>query len=171
MTYLWCTPSTVTYTFFSIGALTPPPLTGYRSVAGALAQAIAELTVWLSANPDGPIHQPRSGHGDWFTDAAATTGFEVYAMHSVGRLTFGVLRSALQSLQQFMEWSKLANGGYNKGDGPMAFQINDGQWGEVGMGYVGYTGWPGHGCVYEVVGGKASDCKTFIKKKIADAGL
>lgn len=90
-------------------------------------------------------------------------------MNSVGLLTFGVLKSALLGLLQFMEWSTFASGGYNKGDGPMVFQINDGQWGEVGMGYVGYTGWPGHGCVYEVVQGKVSDCKKFIKKKIADA--
>lgn len=87
-----------------------------------------------------------------------------------GQLTFGILKSALEGLAQFMEWGSGGVGdGYNKGNAPMVFQISDGQWGEVGMGYVGYTGWPGHGCVYEVVAGKASDCKTFIKKKIADA--
>lgn len=171
MNYLWCTPSTVTYTFFSIGALTPPPLTSFRSVSLALAIAVSELDTYLASHPDGPIHQAHSGHDDWFTDAAAVSGFEVYAMNSVGKLTFGVLRSALQGLEDFMAWGREAASGYNKGEGPIVFQISDGQWGEVGMGYVGYTGWPGYGCVYEVVGWKAGECKDFIKKKIADVGL
>jgi len=88
--------------------------------------------------------------------------------HSGGLLTFGILHSALSGLQQYMQWASEGDvQGYNKGNSPIVFQISDGLWGTVGLGYVGLRGWAGGpSCVYQVVGGKGHDCNDVFMGKL-----
>jgi hypothetical protein len=88
--------------------------------------------------------------------------------HGGGLLTFGILHSALSGLLQYMQWGSEGDvQGYNKGNSPIVFQISDGQWGTVGLGYVGLMGWAGGPpCVYQVVGGKGHDCNDVFMGKL-----
>lgn len=85
--------------------------------------------------------------------------------HGGGLLTFGILRSTLTGLLEYMQWGSGDVEGYNKGNSPIVFQISDGQWGTVGLGYVGLTGW-GPPCVYQVVRGKGYDCNDVWMDKL-----
>ena len=60
------------------------------------------------------------------------------------------------------------NGTYDYGDDPIVFQINDGQWGEVGIGYVGYIdpNDPEEKCIYEDVHGEESYCEDITAGKV-----
>ena len=168
MAYLWCTPGTNTYTFFNIGEMTQPPLTGTGNLTQALVTSIGQIETWLASNPDGPVYQPGQEQTHyWYTDENDGSDYVVFAEgRKTGTLTFGILHSALTGLLQFMQAGQIAASGYDKGSSPIVFQINDGQWGEVGIGYVGYTNWPGQGCVYQVVNDKPSDCVDVPKGNV-----
>ena len=135
--YLYCTPGTQTYTFFNFGELNPAPGTGtqipgYRDVYGAFDQAAAAVDS-LVAN-DGPI-----ANGNW-TLQSPDTNIEIGAISHVGTLTYGILKSALVGLTD-------VSANYNQDNNPVLFQINDGSWGEVGIGYAGYKNDVGQ-CIY-----------------------
>lgn len=92
-------------------------------------------------------------------DAKDGSNYAVFAQSSVGTLTFGILHSALEGLREFMSIGQSGQGeAYNKGNNPIVFQINDGQWGEVGIGYVGWLGYQGQDCVVAVQQGKVTRC-------------
>ncbi len=59
-------------------------------------------------------------------------------------------------------------GGYDFGDNPIVFQVNDGQWGEVGIGYVGFIdpNDPEQRCVYEDVQGEVGYCEDVTTSKV-----
>ena len=143
MNYLWCTPNTTTYTFFGVGTIDPIPSRWY-DVYGALSAAVYSLTI--SPNKvDGPI----SG-GVWHIEPA-TTNIQIWVQNSNGTMTYGVLKSALYGLQQ-------AALGYIHSK-TLVFQINDGQWGEMGIGYVGFfESGTSSNCVYDIAGGKGFPC-------------
>ena len=98
---------------------------------------------------------------NWYTTPPATN-FQVYAQSSKGVLTWGVLAAAMTGLGQYV------NDTYDFGDYPIVFQINDGQWGEVGIGYVGFIDPddPDEKCIYEDVQGKAMYCEDVTAGKV-----
>lgn len=126
--YLYCTPLTKTYTFFNIAELTPAPGTGtgtpgYRNVWAAFDQAAANITELAQHDGDIP-------NGAWTTNPP-NTNIQIRVQNAKGRLTYGTLGAALTGLAT-------ASANYNPQNNPMLFQINDGQWGEVGIGVAGY---------------------------------
>lgn len=162
--YLWCVPNTKTYLFLNNGRLEPPPLT-WRDTRGALAQATAQAQNNLTQHGDGPITGHYSGFMtpgfNWYMTPPATN-FQVYAQSSKGVLTWGILVAALTGLGQYV------NGGYDFGNSPIVFQINDGQWGEVGIGYVGFID-PDDSeekCVYWEVQGEKRYCEDVTAGKV-----
>lgn len=104
----------------------------------------------------------------WQTVDQVNSNYEVFAGSSTknGMLTFGSLRSGLAGLLQFMVEGENKGGGYNKGNAPIVFQINDGHWGEVGTGYVGYKKFPGQRCVVAAAGNKVTPCVDVDSGKI-----
>lgn len=146
MDYLWCTPKTKTYTFFGLGTVSPQPYQWYDTT-GALAQAVTNLTSYLKHNSDGPLDG-----GQW-SFSPPTTNIELYVQNAKGTMTYGVLLSALTGLSQVADL-------YIREKKTMVFQINDGKWGELGIGYVGFvfTGSNGH-CAYDIVKDKVLHCE------------
>ena len=151
--YLWCTPGTLTYTFFTPGELAPPPLT-WRDPARALHQAVAQVQDYLSSNPDGPISD-----GFWGTQPAGLN-IKIGVRSSKGETTYGILGSALTGLSQFQDL------GYNSAKLPLVFQVNDGVWGEVGRGYVGIIDPKDGSCLYAQNRWKKGDCSDVITGKV-----
>ena len=164
MTYLWCTPGTKTYTFFSNGRLIPPPLT-YHSVQGALQGAIMAVQDWIVQHGDGPIQsRPEDAKmgisGEWYM-TPPNWNMQVFARSQKGVLTYGILGAALLGLQQYVL------SGYDRSNDPLVFQINDGKWGEVGIGYVGYVD-PSdkQNCVYRSEMGTNFPCQDVAAGKV-----
>lgn len=147
MEYLWCTPNTTTYTFFSIGMMTPgPPSAQKYDVNGALSSAITTVSIYLQSNKDGPI-----AGGNW-TVSPPGSNVEIYVQNSVGRMTYGILQSAMSGLTEMAS-------AFIHHQTTIVFQINDGKWGEVGIGYVGFDLIGSQdGCVYDIVAGRAFPC-------------
>lgn len=162
--YLFCIPGTQTYLFLNNGRLEPPPLT-YRNIRSALAQAIVQAQTNLTQLGDGPITAHYNGFMtpsfNWYMTPLATN-FQVYAQSSKGILTWGILVAALTGLGQYV------NDRYDIGDDPIVFQVNDGQWGEVGIGYVGFIdpNDPEEKCVYEDVQGEVGYCEDVTAGKV-----
>ncbi len=146
MDYLWCTPNTTTYTFFGVGTVDPQPTQWYNT-KGALLQAVASLKFLLDHNSDSPL----TG-GQW-SISPPTTEIDIYVQNSKGTMTYGVLLAALEGLSRVAEL-------YIHEKKTMVFQINDGKWGELGIGYVGfaYLGAKGN-CVYDIVGNDTMPCE------------
>lgn len=147
MDYLWCTPNTTTYTFFSIGIVTPaPPASQKYDVNGALSSATTTASTYLQSNIDGPI-----AGGNW-TVSPPGTNIEIFVQNSKGKMTYGILNSAMSGLAEMAS-------AFIHHQTTIVFQINDGKWGEVGIGYVGFDliGIQ-DGCVYDVVAGRAFRC-------------
>ena len=90
------------------------------------------------------------------------TNFQVYAQSNGGRLTRGVLVAALLGLRQYADDYDYLN------KQPIVFQINDGESGEVGIGFVGIID-PNDAkrrCIYEMVQGKAKYCQDVTLGKV-----
>lgn len=151
---LWCTPGTSTYTFFNLGETIPPPYQ-WRDYKGALHQAVAQVQDYLSSNPDGPL--PDSGF--WTTEPAGTN-IKISVRNSKGALTYGILGSALTGLSQFQDQ------GYNHDRNPFVFQVNDGVWGEVGIGFVGMVDPTDGSCIYARTGPRKGDCSEVLAGKV-----
>ena len=161
--YLWCTPGTSTYTFFSNGRLVPPPLT-YRNIQAALNEAITDILGTIDKKGDGPILASEVDaklgiFGVWYTSPAATN-FMIQAQGSKEGLTYSVLAAALTGLKQYVD------AGYDKSRDPIVFQINDGDRGEVGTGFVGYVDPRTKECMYQLRGGTPSPCTDVAEGKV-----
>lgn len=67
-------------------------------------------------------------------------------------MTYGILGSALTGLAEVAS-------NYIHRETTLVFQINDGKWGETGIGYLGFNLVGGmDGCVYDIVNGKGFPC-------------
>lgn len=119
----------------------------------------------LTQHGDGPITGHYTGFMtpsfNWYMTAPATN-FQVYAQSFKGVLTWSVLVAAMTGLGQYV------NNLHDFHDYPIVFQINDGQWGEVGIGYVGFIDPddPDEKCVYESVGRKVGYCEDVTAGKV-----
>ena len=162
--YLWCVPGTRTYLFLNNGRLEPPPLT-YRDVNRAVAQATFQAQSNLTQHSDGPITAQYNGYMtpdfSWYLTAPGTN-IRVHVQPSKGILTWGILVSAMTGLGQYV------NEDYDFGDNPIVFQISDGQWGEVGIGYVGFIDQndPDKRCIYESIQGEVGYCEDVTALKV-----
>lgn len=86
--------------------------------------------------------------------ASLEAGIEIYVQDSKGTLTYGVLLSALTGLREVAD-RYVANDESKS----VVFQVNDGEWGEVGIGYVGYSYVEGkEGYVCDMLGNIVMDC-------------
>jgi hypothetical protein len=172
--YIWCTPGTETYTFFNFGQGPAAPALSSQSasaaqpsstsastiassqstttydVAGTLAKTVTILQKYLNKTADGPI----SGT---YTAAYAGMNVELYVQnHEKERVTYGVLVSAFTGLYQVVT-------DYNHKNTPIVIQINDGKWGELGIGYVGLlVGGNVTDCQYSVVPGEDFPCEQVV---------
>lgn len=109
----------------------PVPATyGYFNIYEALNQVRAEANVNIATYGDVHVNDKDSGLNNYFSPQVSNVNAKVFMHDSVGRLTWGIIHSALTGLMTLTQ-------NYNKGNYPMAFKINDGGWGEVGSGYVG----------------------------------
>ena len=145
---MWCTPGTETYLFFGSYSLTPPPL-DYMD----FAKAINETGSSYANQQD--ITVPDGG----FTVDPAGTNVQVHMENSKGKLTWGIVNSALAGLYQFL--SVYAAGGQNQS--PIVFQVNDGQWGEVGIGYAAFLRPSDGKCILNIWKGKETACSDLGK--------
>ena len=149
MSFMWCTPGTKTYTFFGVWFLTPPPL-DYMNFAVALNE-----TGQSYAN-QADIYVPDGG----FTVTPANTSVQVHMENSNGgKLTWGIVNSALEGLYEFL--SVYESG--TKNQNPLVFQVNDGAWGEVGIGYAGFLRGSDGKCLLQIYKGKETECKDLTK--------
>lgn len=98
---------------------------------------------------------------NWYTTPPATN-IQVYAQSSKGILTWGILVAALTGLGQYVDNE------YDFGDDPIVFQINEGQRGEVGIGYVGFIdpNDPEEKCIYEDVQGQEQYCEDVTAGRV-----
>lgn len=145
--YLWCGAGSSTYVFidpigsygFNKGTNAPIFWTGLDGAFNA-TQNIMKSRAKSETNPeigDGSIDGPHTTSLDWLTPVATISGnsgiqyVEVYAQDSKhGKLTWGVYGAALAIMKDFvLSYPLYADASY--------FQINDGKWGTVGVGYVG----------------------------------
>ena len=149
MQFMWCTPGTNTYTFFGQFALTPPPLDNVNFAAainmtGSSYANQADIEV-----PDGS-----------FTVDPAGTNAQVHMENSNNnKLTWGIVNSALIGLGQFLSV-------YNTGSAyeyPLVFQVNDGNWGEVGIGYAAFLRPSDGKCLLQIYQGNDLECSSLDK--------
>lgn len=163
MEHLWCTPGTETYVFFSNGRLIPPPTT-YHDVRGALMGGLADVQKTILAHGDGPI-QPRPEdanqgvYGEWYITPPGSNMMVQASNAKAQKLTYGILGAALTGLIQYVE------AGYDNSNNPLVFQINDGQWGEVATGFVGYIDPGTQHCMIQSLSGKETDCSDVANGK------
>ena len=150
--------------FFSNGRLIPPP-TVYHDVLGALKGGLADVQSTIAAHGDGMIQsRPEDAnmgvYGEWYI-APPNTNMMVQASNAnMQRLTYGILGAALTGLIQYVE------AGYDNSNNPLVFQINDGRWGEVATGSVGYLDPNTHHCMIQSLSGEETDCMDVGRGKI-----
>ncbi|KAL6722013.1 hypothetical protein ACLMJK_001118 [Lecanora helva] len=152
--YLYCTVGTKTYTFFGLGELNPaagPDSLRYHNVYSAFTQAAATVQFQAQQQGDGPI-------GDGWKFLQSDTNVVLEVKDSKGKITYGILHSFLTGMAD-------ATLNYNPDNQPMVFQINDGQWGEVGIGYAGYLDNNGQ-CLYEITPQESSPCSDVLNGKV-----
>ena len=129
--------------------MTPPPL-DYMDFAAAI-----NMTGSSYANQQ-DIAVPDGG----FTVDPAGTNVQVHMENSnKGKLTWGIVNSALIGLWQFL--SVYGTGSSNQN--PIVFQVNDGQWGEVGIGYAGFLRESDGKCLIQIFQGKDIECSSLDK--------
>lgn len=156
MEYLWCVPNTKTYIFFGIGQLTTlAPLPREYFVRDAFSYAIADLEYYLQGHPDGHIEAGK------YQASSLNTNVDIYVQNSKGKMTYGILKSALAGLKDVVDAYMESN------SKTMVFQISDGEYGEVGIGYVGFhtKGWREE-CVYDIVKEEGYSCSDVRDKKV-----
>ena len=89
--------------------------------------------------------------GVWYSGPNGDS-FIVHAASRKGILTYGVLRASLTGLLQYVD------AGFDKSRDPILFQINDGNWGQVGIGFVGWVDPSTNECMYGLREGVSSPC-------------
>lgn len=146
--YLWCTPGTKTYVYFGFGSVTGTRPLPYYNFYEAFVQA--EINVANVITDNGTDSQITNNSPGYWTMNPSSTNVELWVQSSVGTMTYGILGAALTGLEE-------AAVNYNKGNYPMIFQINDGQWGEVGIGYAGLLDAYG-GCYYQIAPDNTKGC-------------
>lgn len=120
-------------------------------VSGALQQAVVKIDRYINHTGDGPIDQ-----GKW-SSIFPNTNVELYVQnHAKKKVTYGILGSVFSGLAE-------AAIDYKHKSAPILFQINDGKWGELGIGYVGIlvNGQPGS-CQYSVIAGQDFPCEQVV---------
>ena len=155
MKYLWCTPGTETYTFFDFGMVDPYP-SGYFNLYHAFNQFGAYAHDQIASMGDGPLTTTYY--------STPNTNVKVVVFPSKGKLTYGILSSAMYGLATAAE-------NYDKSNYPMVFQINDGPWGEVAIGAAGLEQDLDGSvkCFYEMKGGDSSQwqqCEQIGNKQV-----
>ena len=146
---MWCTPGTYTYVFFGSWYLTPPP-NDYINFVDAINQTGS------SYSNQADIHIPDGS----FTVDPAGTNVQVHMENShKNELTWGIVNSALIGLWQFL--SVYATG--QKNQNPIVFQVNDGKWGEVGIGYAAFLRPSDGKCLLQIYQGKEIECKDLTR--------
>ena len=154
--YLWCTPDTQTYTFFDFGEMSPYPAGSYN-VSGALSQALALAQNELATNGDGFFNKDGLNVG-WFPDLHTNVRF--FVQDSRGRMTYGILGAVLTGLLVAVE-------NFDQNNLPLVFQVNDGKWEEVGMGYVGLmTDGTVSTCTYEIDAAGPHPCSDVEARRV-----
>ncbi|KAL6721977.1 hypothetical protein ACLMJK_001082 [Lecanora helva] len=149
MRYMWCTPGTKTYTFFGARYLTPPPL-DYMNFPVALNETGS------SYSNQADVDVPDGG----FTVDPAGTNVQIHMENSGGgKLTWGIVNSALAGLWQFLSVYGTASQNQN----PLVFQVNDGAWGEVGIGYAAFLRPSDGKCLLQIWQGDEMECKDLTK--------
>ena len=91
----------------------------------------------------------------------SNTNVYMQVQDSKGKMTWGILESALTGLQ-------LAALNYGP-TSPMVFQINDGEWGEVGIGVIGIEVGDdpnNQTCYYEITPSGSKNCNDVQEKKV-----
>lgn len=101
---------------------------GYFNVYEALNQAKVQARNSILANGDTKFNKDGLDVG-WIPNLP-NTNVRISVRDNVRKTTYGILESALTGLLQAVQ-------NYDKGNYPMVFEIDDGAWGEVGIGYVG----------------------------------
>lgn len=130
--------------FFQLPEMTPPPLDDY-----SVAQAFNMTQTSFSNQADQTVPEGS------FTVNPAGTNVQVHMENSGknGQLTWGIVESALSGLGAWAtEYNNACNAGYGACN-PIVFQVNDGQWGEVGIGYAAYYEASDDKCVLQIEGG------------------
>ena len=149
MAYMWCTPGTETFVFFSQLYLTPPPVDYYYFSA-----AVNASQAQYAGQTDEPIPDNE------FTSDPVGSNVQVHMEGAAkGTLTWGIANSALTGLQQFYEnYSDEQINNF-----PLIFQVNDGAWGEIAIGYVAFLRPSDGKCLLQVYQGKELECKDLGK--------
>ena len=142
---MYCTPGTSTYVFFWQPEMDPPPVPYI-----GIAQAFNMTSDSYSNQVDMTVP------GGSFSSNPAGTNVQVH-MENVknGQLTWGIVRSALSGLTT---WNTQYNNYCRGACTPIVFEVNDGQWGEIAIGYAGYYEASGGKCVLEITGGNKPKC-------------
>lgn len=142
--YMWCTQDTMTYTFFSQLEFETPPTDQYifrDAVNGTMVQYADQADIWI---PDGG-----------FTSNVAAKNIQVHFENSKGgKLTWGIANAALRGINEF--YQAYSDQTYN--NLPIIFQVNDGAWGTIGIGYVAYLRPSDGQCILQIKGGKETPC-------------
>lgn len=79
-------------------------------------------------------------------------------------MTYGILGAALSALSEWMTF------GYDWEQKPMVFQINDGNWGELGVGYAGFVNPDTGKCIYASWGDASWSCDEVEEGKVIPQG-
>lgn len=136
---------------------------GYFNVYEALNQAKVQAHNAILANGDTGFN--KDGLDVGWGPYVPNTNARVFVRDNVGKMTYGILEAALTGLTQAVQ-------NYNKGNYPMVFQINDGAWGEVGIGYVGLVPdervvtWRTDKCVYEITPDGLKPCSDVEARRL-----
>jgi len=154
MKYLWCTVTTETYVFFDFSIISPYPKQ-YVNFYQAYTQAAQSVHDHIAQSGDGPLDR-----GYWWMQPP-NTNVDVFVQDSVGHMTYGILASTLDGLAE-------ASLNYNKANYPMVFQVNDGKWGEVGIGGAGMVIGQGADqvCYYQMDSGGSKPCIDIENRKV-----
>ncbi len=137
---MFCTPGTSTYIYFWLPNMDPPPVP-YMGIAQAFNMTRDSYSKQEDMTVPG---------GSFFVNPAGTNVQIHMENANKGQLTWGIVESALSGLAIL---NTRYNNGCNGGCAPMVFEVNDGRWGEIAIGYAGYYEATDKKCVLEITGG------------------
>lgn len=146
--YMWCQPGTSTYIFFYYPETSPPPTDWYdintafnkTHEYASIQKDLRIVDGGLTVNPTGTFMQI---HMENYND---------------GEFTWGIAGSALLGLTYLTKnYPGNCNNVPNGACGPMIFQVNDGDWGEIGIGYAALYREVTEECILKVSGGNKAE--------------